>query len=96
MAKAKTIREIAADFAAKANHKNSEAKREFEILYDLIIKELKANGEFNLFGLGKLKVSKSKERKGINPQTHKPMIIKPKTRVKFRASKALKEAVIRK
>ena len=96
MAKAKTLREIAAEFAAKTNHKNSEAKKEFEILYDLIVKELKTNGELNLFGLGKLKVSKSKERKGINPQTHKPMIIKPKTRVKFRAAKALKQAVMKK
>ena len=96
MAKRKTLRELTVEYANKTGHKTSEAKREFEILYEFIIKELKTSAEFNLFGLGKLKVSTSKQRRGINPQTHKPMIIKPKTRVKFRASKALKQSVIRK
>ena len=95
MAKAKTLRELAAAYAEKTGMKTSEAKRGFEILQEEIIKELKACGEYNLFGLGKLRIVKTKQRKGINPQTHKPMIIKAKTKIKFRAAKLLKEKAAR-
>ena len=91
MVKRKTLRELTVCYAEKAGVKNTEAKRAFEVLSEIIMKELKATCEFNLFGLGKLKVAKTKARKGINPLTHKPMTIKAKTKIKFRPSKDLKE-----
>ena len=96
MAKAKTLRELKVAIAQKMGTKTSEAARGFDVIHDAIIKELRDCGEFNLFGLGKLKIVRTKERKGINPQTHKPMIIKPKTKIKFRASKDLKQKFLKK
>ena len=58
-----------------------------------ITKSLKAGKEVVLTGFGTFKVSKRKARMGRNPQTGKTMKIPAKTVPKFKAGKALKDAV---
>ncbi len=60
---------------------------------DLAYKEVKKNGEFALPGFGKLVKTKRKARKGRNPATGEEIDIPAKTVVKFRLSKAAKDAV---
>lgn len=45
-------------------------------------------------GLGQLLMAMRKGRKGINPSTGQPMLIKDKQYVKFKPTKALRDAVI--
>jgi DNA-binding protein HU-beta len=61
-------------------------------LANLAYKEAKKG--FTLPGIGKLVVVKRKARKGRNPQTGEEIHIPAKTVLKFRISKAAKEAAL--
>lgn len=63
-------------------------------LGELAYKEIKKNGEFVLPGFGKLVKQKRKARTGINPKTQQKIKIPAKTVIKFRVSKAAKDAVL--
>lgn len=65
----------------------------FTLLSDTAVKETKKNGEFTIPGLGKLVKAERKARLGRNPQTGETIKIKAKTVVKFRISKAAKDAI---
>ena len=53
----------------------------------------KPEGKVTLVGFGTFSKSKRKARKGRNPQTGAPIKIKAATVVKFKAGKALKDAI---
>jgi DNA-binding protein HU-beta len=61
---------------------------------ELVYKEVKKNGECILPGFGKLVKVKRKAREGRNPATGETIKIPAKTVVKFRLSKAVKDAVL--
>jgi DNA-binding protein HU-beta len=63
-------------------------------LADLAIKETKKKGEFVFPGIGKLVRSDRKARMGRNPATGEPIKIPAKKVVKFRVSKAAKDAIV--
>jgi len=63
-------------------------------MVELAYKEVKANGEFVLPGLGKLVKLQRAERMGRNPATGEQIKIPAKKVVKFRVAKAAKEAVL--
>jgi DNA-binding protein HU-beta len=63
-------------------------------LADLAIKETKKKGEFVFPGIGKLVRSDRKARMGRNPATGVPIKIPAKKVVKFRVSKAAKDAIV--
>ena len=63
-------------------------------LADLAIKETKKKGEFVFPGVGKLVRSDRKARMGRNPATGEPIKIPAKKVVKFRVSKAAKDAIV--
>jgi DNA-binding protein HU-beta len=63
-------------------------------LCDLAIKETKKKGEFVFPGIGKLVRSDRKARMGRNPATGEPIKIPAKKVVKFRVSKAAKDAIV--
>jgi DNA-binding protein HU-beta len=63
-------------------------------LTDLAIKEVKKKGEFVFPGVGKLVRSDRKARMGRNPATGEPIKIPAKKVVKFRVSKAAKDAIV--
>jgi DNA-binding protein HU-beta len=65
-----------------------------ESLSDLVYKEVKKGGECILPGFGKLVKVKRKAREGRNPATGETIKIPAKTVVKFRLSKAVKDAVL--
>lgn len=63
-------------------------------LVEMAYREVKANGEFVVPGLGKLVKVNRKAREGRNPATGETIQIPAKTVVKFRVSKAAKDAVL--
>ncbi|MDR2199572.1 MAG: HU family DNA-binding protein [Deltaproteobacteria bacterium] len=58
-----------------------------------LVSSLKSEPRFPLYGLGVFEVVKRPKRKGRNPRTGEPIIIKARKMVRFRASKSFKEAV---
>ena len=71
------------------------AERATNAVIDSLSKGLKKDGAVQLVGFGSFAVTKRKARKGRNPQTGAEIKIKASKGVKFRAGKALKEAVKR-
>ncbi len=65
-----------------------------DAIVELAYKEVKANGEFVIPGIGKLVKAHSAARAGRNPATGETIQIPARTRVKFRVAKAAKEAVL--
>ena len=58
-----------------------------------VSKELKKKGKVQLVGFGTFEVVKRAAREGRNPQTGKAMKIKASKAPKFKAGKALKDAL---
>lgn len=54
---------------------------------------LKTGNEVAIAGFGKFEASKRKERNGRNPKTNETILIKACTVAKFKAGKALKDAI---
>jgi len=88
MKKAEMIDEI-----AKVLKTKKEARQVFESLLNNITKSLKKKEDVTLMGFGAFKAIKRPARKGRNPYTGEPIIIKASTRVKFVPGKALKDAI---
>ncbi len=61
---------------------------------ELAYYEVKRNGEFTMPGFGKMVKVKRAARQGRNPATGETIQIPAKTVVKFRLSKAAKDAVL--
>jgi len=64
------------------------------VLVDMAYVEVKKNGEFVLPGFGKLVKMRRAARQGRTPATGATIQIPAKTVVKFRLSKAAKDAVL--
>lgn len=64
-----------------------------EAIFDTITKSLSKGEEVGISGFGIFKAVKSAGRVGINPKTKAKIQIPPSIKPKFRAAKALKEAV---
>ena len=80
--------------AEKTGMKKSEVMAMMDKVTELAYSEVKKNGEFVLPGFGKMVKVNRKERMGRNPATGESIKIPAKTVVKFRLSKAAKEAVL--
>ena len=65
-----------------------------DAMTELAYKEVKSNGEFTVPGLGKLVKKHRNARQGRNPATGATIQIPAKTVVKFRVSKAAKDAIL--
>ena len=63
-------------------------------LTNIAMKETRNNGVFTLPGFGNLRKVNRKARMGRNPQTGEAIKIPAKTVVRFRVSKACKEAAV--
>ena len=63
---------------------------------ETVTKELKKKGKVQLVGFGTFEVSKRAAREGRNPQTGASMKIPGSNAPKFKAGKALKDAVNKK
>jgi nucleoid DNA-binding protein len=78
---------------AKVTATRKEAAMAVEIVLSTIKHSLKTREDVFLSGFGTFKAVKRKARKGRNPKTGEEIKVKAKHLVKFKASKAFKEAV---
>jgi len=79
--------------ANAADLSKSDSKNVLEALINIITTTLKKGDEVAITGFGTFEVVKRKARKGVNPATRKPMSIPASNHPKFKAGKALKDAV---
>ncbi|MDQ7844072.1 MAG: HU family DNA-binding protein [Armatimonadota bacterium] len=92
MAKAMTKSKIAEYLAGKLDVTKKQATMFLDELANLAYRE--AKNSFTLPGLGKLVLVNRKARMGRNPQTGEPIRIPAKRVVRFRVSKAAKDAIL--
>ena len=84
------------EVVAKEAHLTKKAAREaIEASFEEISRVLQRGEKVVLSGFGTFRVSKVKDKKGRNPQTGEPMMIKSHRAVRFVVGKTLKRAVKR-
>ena len=89
MNKAELVKEI----AKKAEITNGSAASILEAFVEAVKGSLKKGDKVQLIGFGSFSTVKREARKGVNPQTKKPIKIAAKTVAKFVPGKELKEMV---
>ena len=85
--------ELVAAIAAKTELSKKDSEKAVKAFTDAVSKELKKKGKVQLVGFGTFETAKRAARAGKNPQTGKAIKIPAATVPKFKAGKALKEAV---
>ena len=85
--------ELIAAIADQAELSKKDSEKALKALIDVITDELKKDHKVQLVGFGTFEVSKRAAREGRNPQTGKTMKIEACKAPKFKAGKALKDAV---
>jgi DNA-binding protein HU-beta len=93
MAKSMTKSQIITHLATKTKTTKKVAAQFLDELAQLSYKQ--AKNEFVLPGLGKLKVAQRQQRMGRNPATGESIVIPARKVLKFRISKAAKDAVLK-
>ena len=82
------------DAIAKATElSKKDAEKAVKAFTDVVSKELKKKGKVQLVGFGTFETAKRAARTGKNPQTGAAIKIPAATVPKFKAGKALKDAV---
>ncbi|MCR5156435.1 MAG: HU family DNA-binding protein [Butyrivibrio sp.] len=82
------------DAIAKATElSKKDAEKAVKAFTDVVAKELKKKGKVQLVGFGTFETAKRAARTGKNPQTGAAIKIPAATVPKFKAGKALKDAV---
>jgi DNA-binding protein HU-beta len=89
-----TKTQMVATLAEKTGLSKKDVTSVMDELASLAYDEVRKEGEFVVPGFGKLVKVNRKERKGRNPATGEEITIPAKTVVKFRLSKAAKDAVL--
>jgi DNA-binding protein HU-beta len=90
-----TQSQVANHIADKVGISRKQAKTTLDELSALVVKELKkSDGSLRLAGLGVFRKRRSKARMGRNPATGAQIKIPARTRLRFTAAKALKDAVL--
>jgi DNA-binding protein HU-beta len=90
-----TREEIIAQIADDAKTTKVAAKAAMDSMLESITKALKKGGRVSLVGFGTFSVSKRGARKGRNPKTGAEIDIPARKVARFKAGKALAEAVNR-
>ena len=85
--------ELIAAVAEKAEISKKDSEKALKAFIDVVTDELKAGGKIQLEGFGTFEVSERAAREGRNPQTGKTMKIEACKAPKFKAGKALKDAI---
>lgn len=85
--------ELVAAVAAKAEVSKKDAEKLVKAFQDVVTEELKKDGKVQMVGFGTFEVGTRPARTGINPRTKAPIQIDAAKTPKFRAGKALKDAV---
>ncbi len=85
--------ELVAAVAEQAELSKKDAEKALKAFVDVVTDELKKGDKVQLVGFGTFEVSERAAREGRNPQTGKTMKISACKAPKFKAGKALKDAV---
>ena len=85
--------ELVSAMAEKSELSKKDAEKALKAFIDVVTEELKKEHKVQLVGFGTFEVSKRAAREGRNPQTGKTMKIDACKAPKFKAGKALKDAV---
>ena len=85
--------ELIAAIAEKTALTKKDAEKALKAFTDTVTEELKKGEKVQLVGFGTFEVSERAAREGRNPQTGAAMKIKASKSPKFKAGKALKDAV---
>ena len=85
--------ELVAAIATKADITKKDSEKALKAVIDVITEELVKGEKVQLVGFGTFEVTERPAREGRNPQTNATMKIAASKAPKFRAGKALKEAV---
>ena len=85
--------ELVAAMAEQAEMTKKDAEKALTAFTEVVAKELKNGGKVQLVGFGTFEVSERAAREGRNPQTGETMKIDASKAPKFKAGKALKDAV---
>ena len=85
--------ELTAAVAEKTGLSKNAAAAAVQAVTDIITDELKAGGKVQIVGFGTFEVTERAAREGRNPQTGETMTISASKAPKFKAGKALKDAV---
>ena len=85
--------EFISAIAEKAELSNKDAEKALKAFTDEVEEELKKGEKIQLVGFGTFEVSERAAREGRNPQTGETMKIEACKAPKFKAGKALKDAV---
>ena len=85
--------ELIAAIAEQAEISKKDADKALKAFVDVVTEQLKEGEKVQLVGFGTFEVSERAAREGRNPQTGKTMKIAACKAPKFKAGKALKDAV---
>lgn len=85
--------EFISAIAEKADLSKKDAEKALKAFTDVVEEELKKGEKIQLVGFGTFEVSERAAREGRNPQTGETMKIEACKAPKFKAGKALKDAV---
>ena len=85
--------ELIEAIADKTDVSKKDTEATLKAFVDVVTAALKKDDKVQIVGFGTFEVAKSAARTGRNPQTGKSMKIKASTSPKFKAGKALKDAL---
>ena len=85
--------ELVAAMAEQAEISKKDAEKALKAFTDVVSEELNKGEKIQLVGFGTFEVSERAAREGRNPLTGEKMQIKASKAPKFKAGKALKDAV---
>jgi len=85
--------ELISAVAEKAEISKKDSEKALKAFIDVVTDELKNGEKIQLVGFGTFEVSERAAREGRNPQTGKTMKIEACKAPKFKAGKALKDAI---
>ncbi|MBR4514671.1 MAG: HU family DNA-binding protein [Lachnospiraceae bacterium] len=85
--------ELVSSIADKAGIKKTDAEKALKAFIETVTDELKAGEKVQLVGFGTFETSERPARDGRNPRTGETMKIAASKSPKFKAGKALKDAI---
>ena len=85
--------ELVSAIAENAGLTKKDSEKVLKAFVEVVTEELKKGEKVQLVGFGTFEVSERPEREGINPQTKEIITIAASKAPKFKAGKALKDAV---
>lgn len=85
--------ELIAAMAEKAELSKKDSEKALRAFTEVVAEELGKGGKIQLIGFGTFEVGERTAREGRNPRTGETMIIAASKSPKFKAGKALKDAI---